>query len=1066
MTSLTVRKHGISFVKIWTVCSIVYVTESLPKSEFGKRSIHYLSHEISAEGIRATPKVAKGVMDLPFPKSHKGVLSFLGSLNYNHKFIEDFLVVAAVLYELSEDQIRQGRDLSRAHESFELLKRKFVATPMLRHPDIQKPFVIIPHANRWAACAVVGQDYDGKIQPVRYGRVLNDAELRYHIAENEVIAILRALQVFRTILEGRQLIIYTRYSVLKWVLQSKSADGRYVPWGVTLSHWDIEIWKVQKDGDGLVAIMGVGITPREHLDEVVEKLIPLKGHVRKPPVVSVEMLGSDFQGVVLSFDGAAKLSTKKGSCGCVLWQLPGWKVLKAKGFLLENVTVNDAEYHGVIKGLEMAIEMKLQDLVAVGDSRIVIQQVQGLINCNQPHLQTHLANEYNQAADYLTTKTLIRDESWDVTDTAEIAHLEHVSKIVEKLMKVEGSGLKSGVDATSGETLSRDVAAPPTAESAPLTKSARVLAAVTRSRSQVESTSRNRPMDPLEFQAERWRRIRVHQDADEYLSELKDFLKEDFERFSPRRLRKIAKVADLFVLDTRDVLYRLARSTRDRPRDFQDEPRLVVPKALRDDVLHYGHEDFQGGHQGITRTHKKICSEFYWPGMYADVEHFVKEWVDCASGKGNPPNAGSSPGNIEPRQPFEVVSMDFVTHMPKSDRGNTFLLLFQNMFSGYVMCKPMDSTTAHDVAEAYEERVFRNFGASSMIRQDQDPRFMSESPESHFGIPASSERTTGAIRPTVVRSIRAYIEQADRSDWHDHAERLMFALNTSFDATRVDTPFYLIHGWDPQSTLKAMLGPTPSSVPERTAYEWRRKVQRDYSYAKACAEVLQNKARRHRSDLQTQKWKDLSERLKSGFQKGAAVWLYIPKVRTGLNRKLAHLWHGPFRIDPFRIDEVLDDFRVKLKVDSTGYRVNPWVHISRLKPRALFPKRPIISVDVDEEDDFDAALLYIQKDEYEVEKILDLRWSKKTRTSKRRREYLVKWKGYNDPEWLAASQLNCEGLLYAFNQGARARARFRSMQAGNEMITPKIDILKDDCKALYVCRITELAAKIIGDPAP
>ncbi|OWZ11352.1 reverse transcriptase [Phytophthora megakarya] len=601
--------------------------------EFGKQSIPYPSHEISAEGIRATPNIAKGVTDIPFPKSHKDT---------------------------------SGMRPFTAHESFELLKRKTVATPMLRHPDIQTPFVIIWHANRWAACAVVGQEYDGKIQPVRY--------------------------------TGR----------------SKSADGRCVPWGVKLSHWDIEIRKVQKDEDGLAAIMGAGITPREHLDEAVETLIPLKGHVRRPPVVSVEMLGSDFQGVVLSFDGAAKLLHWL----CVM----ATTRLEAKGFLLENVTVNDAEYHGRLTGLEMAIEMRLQDLVAVGDSRIVIQQVQGLINCNQPHLQTHLAKvevlkkkfgslrlvhlkrENNQAADYLTTKTLILDESWDVTDTAEIAHLEHVSKIAEKLMKVEDSDRKSGVDPTYGEIMSRDVEQP-TAESAPLTKSARVLAAVTCSRSQAESTSRDQPMDPLEFQAERWRRIRVHQEADEYLSEIKDFLKEDFEKFSPRRLRKVAIVADLFVLDTRDVLYRLARSTRGRPRDFQDEPRLVVPKALRDDVLHYGHDD---GHQGITRTHKRLCSEFYWPGMYANVEHFVKECVDCASGKGKPPNAGPSPGNTEPRRPFEVVSMDFVTHMPTSDRGNTFWLLFQDMFSGYMVCKPMDSTTAQDVAEAYEERVFRN----------------------------------------------------------------------------------------------------------------------------------------------------------------------------------------------------------------------------------------------------------------------------------------------------------------------------------------------------------------------
>jgi len=63
--------------------------------------------------------------------------------------------------------------------------------------------------------------------------------------------------------------------------------------------------------------------------------------------------------------------------------------------------------------------------------------------------------------------------------------------------------------------------------------------------------------------------------------------------------------------------------------------------------------------------------------MYAAVEVFVKECLDCASGKGRPPNPGPSPGNIEPRRPFELVSMDFVTHMPKSYRGNTSYSYFR-----------------------------------------------------------------------------------------------------------------------------------------------------------------------------------------------------------------------------------------------------------------------------------------------------------------------------------------------------------------------------------------------------
>ncbi|GMF47154.1 unnamed protein product [Phytophthora fragariaefolia] len=223
-------------------------------------------------------------------------------------------------------------------------------------------------------------------------------------------------------------------------------------------------------------------------------------------------------------------------------------------------------------------------------------------------------------------------------------------------------------------------------QSAPIPQAARSFAVLTRSKTQArtlpspeviedalpDEEELRRPMAPLEYQAERWRRIRVHQEQDTYLSEVKSFLKGDIGRFPPRRLRKISKVVYLFALDARDVLYRLARSTRGCPRDFVGKPRLVIPDALRFDMLHYAHEDFQGGHEGITRTYEKLRSEFYWPGLYDDVEHYVKECVDCASGKGRLPNEGPSPGNIEPRHPFEVVSMDFVNHMPESDEGTHF----------------------------------------------------------------------------------------------------------------------------------------------------------------------------------------------------------------------------------------------------------------------------------------------------------------------------------------------------------------------------------------------------------
>ncbi|GMF35680.1 unnamed protein product [Phytophthora fragariaefolia] len=252
-------------------------------------------------------------------------------------------------------------------------------------------------------------------------------------------------------------------------MKSKSADGRCVRWGLTLSHRDLEVRQVQRDEDGLAAILGAGITAREHLDEVAETPILAKGGVKAPPLISVEMLDDSYTGYVLNFDGAAKTSTRQGSCGCVVRELPGWRALSAPGFILDDVTVNDAEYHGLLKRMELMSERNVQDLVVVEDCRVVIQQVQDLINCNQPNLQrrlaeyealkakfksvklVHVKRDYNQTVDYLTSKTLALGESWQVEDAEELTNLKQVSKIPEKLMKSEAS-LNVPVHEESGQS--------------------------------------------------------------------------------------------------------------------------------------------------------------------------------------------------------------------------------------------------------------------------------------------------------------------------------------------------------------------------------------------------------------------------------------------------------------------------------------------------------------------------------------------------------------------------------------------------------------------------------------
>ncbi|GMF67977.1 unnamed protein product [Phytophthora fragariaefolia] len=143
-------------------------------------------------------------------------------------------------------------------------------------------------------------------------------------------------------------------------------------------------------------------------------------------------------------------------------------------------------------------------------------------------------------------------------------------------------------------------------------------AVVTRSHTQ-EQDDQGEPMGPLEYHTERWRRIEAHQEIDLRSMNLIKFLNGEIDRFSRAQTRKLSKKAEIFVVDECGVLYRLSRLTGNRPQDMTDELRLVVPETLRLDMLHYAHEDFQGGHQGVTRTFERLRSQFYWRSMYSDV---------------------------------------------------------------------------------------------------------------------------------------------------------------------------------------------------------------------------------------------------------------------------------------------------------------------------------------------------------------------------------------------------------------------------------------------------------------
>ncbi|KAE8893658.1 hypothetical protein PF003_g22077 [Phytophthora fragariae] len=312
-------------------------------------------------------------------------------------------------------------------------------------------------ANEWALSSTLMQLHDDKLHPVRFcGRVLKDNEVNYLPAEKEVLALLQLLKVCYTLLVGKTIHVYTRFSTLEWVFNSKSLYGREVSFAVLLSPHHLIIKRVRERDADFAQLLQASITPSIGLDESLAHIAPpSKGsaNVRMDPELFYARVPSDFVGHVLSFDGSAKTEKNGGygSCSWIAWRLPTWDIEIAASAHLSSTTVNIAEYTGMNHGVAAALDRGITDLIVVGDSRLAIQQSMGVIACKKDTLQVELARHkaltkqlsstrylhvlrtYNASADALATEALEAKAGRVILNAERKAELRVLNRIQEVL---------------------------------------------------------------------------------------------------------------------------------------------------------------------------------------------------------------------------------------------------------------------------------------------------------------------------------------------------------------------------------------------------------------------------------------------------------------------------------------------------------------------------------------------------------------------------------------------------------------------------------------------------------
>ena len=94
--------------------------------------------------------------------------------------------------------------------------------------------------------------------------------------------------------------------------------------------------------------------------------------------------------------------------------------------------------------------------------------------------------------------------------------------------------------------------------------------------------------------------------------------------------------------------------------------------SLRKLIMESEHDSRVAGHMGMDKTMELVDRNFYWPEMAKDIEDYVRSCEDCQRNKAS---RHKRHGALHPLElsyaPWDAISMDFITQLPKSDGCST-----------------------------------------------------------------------------------------------------------------------------------------------------------------------------------------------------------------------------------------------------------------------------------------------------------------------------------------------------------------------------------------------------------
>jgi Reverse transcriptase (RNA-dependent DNA polymerase)/RNase H-like domain found in reverse transcriptase/Integrase zinc binding domain/Chromo (CHRromatin Organisation MOdifier) domain/Aspartyl protease len=953
------------------------------KCELFLPEVEFLGHRLGRGFIGTSADKVAAVAAWPVPANLKQLRSFLGLAGYYRKFVQDFSKIATPLTALTE-KARAFEWGEPQQTAFLQLKAALQSQPTLRLVDPALPLVVSTDASGYAVGAVLQQRAEGKLQPCEYlSKRMGTAARRYPVHDKELLAIVTALRQWGHHLMGRHFVVRTDHLSLRYFNTQKRLSERQARWRDELTHYDFEIAYEpgvnNQAADGLsrrpdleadgADETGDLVSEQEHLAAVSAQARAQvraerrRARVARQPDAAVEREREANRAAAVDVKAAVGPLPPPNAAGAIVMPSQRCTATTRAGAHCKQRTLRGQYCHNHAR-TEEGLRVKASTI---------------------PHAGMGLFAERDfrrgdKAGAYSGDRVRL-----DVAGGTGGPYVLQVKRGV-------------GIDAARTNAGYGRWANDPRGSGKPANAAFRVSTADGGRACLRTTRAVARGAELLvPYGAGYWRA------QPEALAKQVALAAATVLPLGGMDLLPALKAACLDDASYQQLLEQAGASETartpagDEARDglLWRRGRICVPSdaVLRTRLLRECHDTPLGGHLGREKTLLALKQRFYWRGMDAHVEAYVVSCDACQRAKPSQQlPMGLTMPLPAPTRPWEQVSLDLITGLPRTTEGHDAIAVFVCKLTKMVRyAATTTNVTAPQLAELFLHAVVAHHGFPRSLLSDRDPRFtahfwtvlwsrvgttLAMSTAYHPQTDGQTERANRTLE-TMLRSVVNF----KQSDWHKHLPLAQLAYNTAVQTTTGISPFELVYGRKAVLPLDHALAPLRDSVaPCPTAEEFAERMKAMWTRAQqaiAAAGLRQAAA--------------ADKRLRAAaFAVGDKVMLSTEHLQLVDARQRTAKFADRF-IGPFEVERVVNANAYRLRLPAS-LRLHPTINVQRLKryeasDERLFPGRagaatrpePVASSD-------NGAPAW------EVERILG------HRVVRRKREYLVAWAGYGQWE--------------------------------------------------------------------